>query len=215
MRLTQTAPNQLRANAPLNQPEAQARDQRSAATRAGARFSAAKTCPRFAWAWHPGSKHAVWSRGCGVVTVVLAVGAWSAVLVRGQETRPVSATQPVIRFTAVDVFVDSGEQPLAAYQFEFAAEVGGIKIVGIEGGEHSAFAEPPYYDEAAMNHDRAIIAAFNTGRDLPRGKTRIARLHLQITGGPEPQYAVKLDVAGSTDGSEIEAVVTVSQGANE
>jgi len=109
------------------------------------------------------------------------------------------------RFEAVDVFIDSGDKPLAAYQFELAAEVGDVKIVGIEGGEHRAFAEPPYYDPAALQKHRVIIAAFNTGKDLPTGKTRVARVHMAVYGDQKPMYVVKLHVAGSPEGLEIEA----------
>ena len=117
-----------------------------------------------------------------------------------------------IRFEAVDVYVDSGKQSLAAYQIEFAAETGDVKIVGIEGGEHSAFKEAPYYDPAAMQHERAIIAAFSTGRDLPQGKTRVARIHVQVTGAAAPEYVARLAVAASADEKGIQGTVTVERG---
>jgi len=120
--------------------------------------------------------------------------------------------RPAVRFEAVDVYVDSGKSPLAAYQFELAAEVGDMKIVGIEGGEHAAFKEPPYYDPAALMKHRVIIAAFNTGADLPSGKTRVARVHVQVTGDAEPEYVVKLHVAASADGKEIKATATLAGG---
>lgn len=121
-------------------------------------------------------------------------------------------TEQPVRFAAVDVFVDSGEQPLAAYQFELFDRSGVVKIVGIEGGEYPAYQEPPYYDPAAMRRSRVILAAFNTGKDLPKGKTRIARIHVQITGEKHPDYAIELDVAATSDGKEIPAVVTISKG---
>ena len=127
-----------------------------------------------------------------------------------QEAAPEAG--PAVRFEAVDVYVDSGKGTLAAYQFELAAEVGEVKIVGIEGGDHAAFAEPPYYDPAALAHNRVIIAAFNTGADLPTGKTRVARVHVQVTGAAEPEYALKLHVAADANGREIEATVSVMGG---
>lgn len=136
---------------------------------------------------------------------VLVVCALGASVLCAQEGRGV-------RFEAVDVFVDSAEQPLAAYQFEFAAETGEVKIVGIEGGEHAAFTDPPYYDPAALAHNRVIIAAFNTGADLPTGNTRVARIHVQVTGAEAPQYAIKLHVAASGDGKEIQATASVTGG---
>ena len=117
-----------------------------------------------------------------------------------------------VRFEAVDVFVDSGERPLAAYQFELTAEVGDVKIVGIEGGQHAAFQHPPYYDEAAMHRDRVIIAAFNTGKHLPTGRTRVARLHVQVTGPQQPDYAIRLDVAATSDGGKIPATISAAKG---
>jgi hypothetical protein len=123
-----------------------------------------------------------------------------------------SETQAPVRFEAVDVYMDSGEVPLAAYQFELAAETGEIKIVGIEGGEHPAFKEPPYYDPAALSNDRIIIAAFNTGQNLPSGKTRVARVHLQIIGEREPQLLIRIEVTASAQGQEIPAAVTLEKG---
>ena len=109
------------------------------------------------------------------------------------------AVAPTVRFAAVDVYIDAGDRPLAAYQFELSASAGEFKIVGIEGGEHAAFAEPPYYDPAALSRDRVIIAAFNTGDDLPNGKVRVARVHVQVIGEPSPAYDVKLIVGHSRD----------------
>jgi hypothetical protein len=116
------------------------------------------------------------------------------------------------RFEAVDVYVDSGKVPLAAWQFELAAESGNAIIVGVEGGEHAAFAEPPYYDPAALSKGRIIIASFSTGDDLPVGRTRVARLHMQVTGDTPPDYAVRLQVAASKDGERIDATASVTQG---
>jgi len=126
---------------------------------------------------------------------------------------PMEAEPPAggVRFEALDVFVDSGAKPLAAWQFELAAERGDVKIVGLEGGEHAAYREPPYYDPAALQNHRIIVAAFNTGRDLPAGRTRVARIHVQVTG-PEPEYAIRLAAAASPDGERIPATVTLAKG---
>jgi len=122
-----------------------------------------------------------------------------------------AATQPA-RFGWVDIYVDPGDVPLAAYQFELAAETGSFRIVGVEGGEHPAFAAPPYYDPAALAHDRILIAAFSTDDDLPAGRTRVARIHVQITGAETPDYVVKLTVAATVDGTEIPATATAVAG---
>src|SRR5207247_3897063 len=110
-----------------------------------------------------------------------------------------------IRFVAVDVFVDSGAQPLAAYQLTFFARRGDVKIVSIEGGEHPAFQQPPYYDPKAIQRERAVLAAFNTGPagKLPTGRSRVATLHLQLNGARAPEYKVNLAAAASCDGRPI------------
>jgi hypothetical protein len=111
------------------------------------------------------------------------------------------------RFSAVDIYVDSKNAPLAAYQIEFSATNGVAKIVGIEGGESAAFHEPPFYDAKAIQQERVIIAAFNTGATdkLHSGKTRIATIHLQIVGDARPQFQLTLQAAANPDGNRISA----------
>ena len=116
-------------------------------------------------------------------------------------------------FRAVDIFVDSGNQPLAAYQLTFRSTNGSIKIVGIEGGDHSAFAEPPYYDPQAMQKDHVIIAAFNTGNtdQLPSGRTRIATIHIRAERGQPPAYGLQINAAATTTGKQISIKASVEE----
>ena len=116
------------------------------------------------------------------------------------------------RFEWVDVYLDSGDAPLAAYQLELTAESGTFQIVGVEGGEHAAFVEPPYYDPAALQHDRVILAAFSTGDDLPTGSTRVARVHVMIEG-ERPSYVATLTVAATADGGSIPVEIQLEEGA--
>jgi len=116
----------------------------------------------------------------------------------GADPRPDS-----VRFEAVDVFVDSGDKPLAAYQFELKARSGEVLLAGLEGGEDAAFKAAPYYDTTALLQNKVIVAAFSTAPDLPHGRTRVARLMVQVTGPAEPAYDATLSVAGSTDGKPI------------
>ena len=120
--------------------------------------------------------------------------------------------EPKVRFAPLRIYLDSGNRPLAAYQFELKATAGQIKIVGVEGGQHKAFKEAPYYDPAALANDRIIIAAFNTGRELPKGRTRITTIHLQITGDIEPEYELNLTVTADADGKEIPANIDLKRG---
>ena len=118
-----------------------------------------------------------------------------------------------VRFAPLHVYLDSGSNVLAAFQFELKATAGQVKIVGVEGGSHEAFSKtPPYYDPAALANDRIIIAAFSTQPDLPKGRTRIATLHLQILGDAQPQYELKLVVAADPDGKEIPARISFEKG---
>ncbi len=145
---------------------------------------------------------AIMTIGCVLATSVPAVqpGAGGAVENDG------------VTFAAIDVTIDAGNTPLAAYQVEIRATAGDVTFVGVEGGEHAAFAEPPYYDPKALAQDRLILAAFNTGDDLPSGATRVARVHVRIVGDVVPEYAVTLPVAADRDGEPIEAEVTVDSG---
>lgn len=135
-----------------------------------------------------------------------------------QGDRPTAATQlggldtaapEDVYFTAIDVFVDSGEAPLAAYQFELQSQTPGVEIVGIEGGEHAAYVEPPFYDPEAMNNNRVILAAFSTADELPSGRSRVARVHVQVQGPEAQEFESRLDVSATTDGEPIPATITL------
>ena len=143
-----------------------------------------------------------------LVTLSVVVPLPAKVLAR----RPAGSPEQRVRFAPVHIYLDSSDKPLAAYQFELKARTGQIKIVGVEGGAHPAFQEAPYYDPAALMNDRIIIAAFNTGSDLPHGRTRIATIHLQILGDAEPQYELKLVVAADAEGENLAAKLTLETG---
>ncbi len=147
-----------------------------------------------------------------IMTIILtSVSVMVPVLAR-QSAPGEPSDESAVRFSPLHIYIDSGNQSLAAYQFELKATAGQIKVVGVEGGEHQAFKEAPYYDPAALANDRIIIAAFNTGRELPKAKTRIATIHLQITGDVEPEYELKLVVAADENGKEIPAEISCEKG---
>jgi len=147
------------------------------------------------------------------ITAIILISISAIVPVPAQQSEQDNASvKPKFRFAPLHIYLDSGSQPLAAYQFELKAPAGQVKIVGVEGGEHKAFKEAPYYDPAALANDRIIIAAFNTGRELPKGRTRIATIHLQIIGDAEPDYELKLVVAADADAKEIPAKISFEKG---
>jgi hypothetical protein len=129
-----------------------------------------------------------------------------------QEDRNATADESIVRFVPLHIMIDPAGQPMAAYQFELKAVRGQIRIVGVEGGEHPAFAAAPFYDPAALAQDRIIIAAYNTGESLPSTKSRVATIHLQIVGQEEPEYEIQLVVASNLEGDEIQASIAFEKG---
>ena len=92
------------------------------------------------------------------------------------------ATQTV-RFETVNVYIDSGDHPLAAWQVELKATQGDVKIVGVEGGDHrDLYRDPPYYYPKALTAGRIILASYTTADTAPKGKTLVARVHLRVFG---------------------------------
>ncbi|HZK80254.1 MAG TPA: hypothetical protein VFC46_04285 [Humisphaera sp.] len=132
-------------------------------------------------------------------------------------TQPTTAADDKISFVTVNVFIDSRNSPLAAYQFEFSAVEGHVEIVGVESGGHPAFAsKPPYYDPAALHREhRVIVAAFSMADSLPSGKTCVARLHLAVYGDVKPRYQAAIQAAASAADTSIikETTISVSEGA--
>ena len=146
------------------------------------------------------------------VFVIVPVLAQQSQQSQGFLTEDYSTAQPKVHFAPLHIYLETCNL-LAAYQFELKATSGQIKIVGVEGGQHEAFKEAPYYDKAALlNKERIIIASFNTGSNLPTGRTRIATIHLQIIGDAEPEYELELKVAADADGKEIPAEISFEKG---
>jgi hypothetical protein len=116
-------------------------------------------------------------------------------------------------FRAFDVFIDSKDKALAAYQMEVSFSGANAKIVGIEGGKHKAFEEPPVYDPKAIQNERIIIAAFSTNpaATLPKGRTRIATLHVQTAGEEQQPYEVFSTVAATANGQKIAITTSVEE----
>ena len=139
------------------------------------------------------------------LALILAFGLLGAIAPTDRSDNPsiVEPSTRSIRFATIDIRLDPKNHPLAAYQLEVIADSPNVKLAGVEGGEHAAFRDPPYYDPAALNRNRIIVAAFNTGSDLPSKESRVARLHVQISGDRNPKFEVKLSVASASDGSAV------------
>jgi hypothetical protein len=125
-----------------------------------------------------------------------------------------SSAQPGAgRFATVDVFVVS-ESPLAAWQVELTERGGAMQIVGIERGDDASFRDPPFYDRVVLERavtDRVVLASFSTSAvdALPRGRVRVARVHVRTTGSVEPLTQARLVAAGTADGRPIDAQLSL------
>ncbi len=124
-------------------------------------------------------------------------------MLQGKPSTPVASRGEPPRFVALDVYVDTGGKPLAAWQFELACPAA---IVGVEGGT-VPFAEPPYYDPAALQGGRIVVAAFTLDPNPPGGRIRIARLHMEERGAVD--YAPRLIAAGAPGGGRLEAKIEI------
>lgn len=139
--------------------------------------------------------------------MLIALGALlAACLALGQGETP----QKPPRFQALDVYVDSGQSPLAAWQVFVHATSGDVKIVGVEGGE-GIYADAPYYDTKAMQQERVIIGGLSTlaGEQLPKGRVRVARVHVMIEGNADATFAAELETAGDAQAKRIDASAAV------
>lgn len=129
--------------------------------------------------------------------------------VAGQTAPPDS-----VRFSAVEVYLNT-EEPVAAWQFELTEADALMQVVGVENGESAAFAGTPYYDRQAVENgaaDRIVIADFSLADEkrLPRGRTRIATVHLAARADRDLQLETVLVVATGYDGQPIHASISLS-----
>lgn len=139
---------------------------------------------------------------CGVLAVAISLlmpvaSGWSP-----RAGEPPTTAKAAGEFAPVDVFIDCGVTPLAAWQVEVTprAEKEGVRVVlvGIEGGDAGVYEKPAHYDPTALASDggegagRVVLAAFSTAdvSKLPSGRVRVARLHVLVEG-------VEVDAAGA------------------
>ncbi len=118
-----------------------------------------------------------------------------------------------VEFTAIDVYVQTDE-PLAAWQFLLQERNGAMQVVGVENGESPAYTRAPYYDREAVNlgtADRIIVADYSLAKtaDLPRGRVRIATLHLMLKSDLQPDFDISLVAAARPDGQHLDATISV------
>jgi hypothetical protein len=158
---------------------------------------------------HPRFRNTACTCGALIAAVIIVITSYAA----ARSPVPVPASKSTATtFGYVDIYLDPHNKSLAAYQLELVIPDQAATVVGIEGGDAAAFKAPPYYDPAAMSQSRVILAAFSTGADLPKAKTRVARVHLRFDK-PNREYSAKLMTAATQDGNKIAADASVSEGA--
>jgi hypothetical protein len=108
-----------------------------------------------------------------------------------------------IHFLGMDLWVDSGNDALAAYQVEITYDRSAVRIVGLEGGQAGSYKNAPYYDQKGFESGRIIVAAFTTGKDTPKGRTRVATIHIAVEGNATPELTCKLMTAAKSGGQRI------------
>lgn len=147
--------------------------------------------------------------GLDMLMVALIAGVTLVVSAAAHRTAGAEAAD---RFLAYDVRIDSHGPALAAYQVEITAPAG-AGIVGIEGGESAPFSPAPYYDPRALTHNRVILAAFSLAAagKLPAGDSRVARIHLHLTGSGPVTLVGKVVVAADPEGKAIPATVQLME----
>ena len=122
------------------------------------------------------------------------------------------------RFRAVEIYLESID-PIAAWQFELTDLQGQMSIVGVENGESPAFADAPYYDREAVRQgsaDRIVVADFSLAKetDLPRGRIRLATLHVMMTEPDTTGLSLKLIAATNSSGQAVAARISLSRAAD-
>ena len=125
-----------------------------------------------------------------------------------QEAQAIERTN--VRFVPLDLFVDTHGDALAAYQIEIVVKSGDAQIVGVEGGDDSQFKDAPYYDARALMGGRIILASLTTDRTPPKGRFRLATLHVREEGAL-PHYEVRRIVVADRDGKSTDATIELKR----
>jgi hypothetical protein len=119
---------------------------------------------------------------------------------------------PPKTFGTVVVTLDPMGEELAGWQLRADFGKGYAAIVGIEGGEHPAWAEPAHYDPRALNGGEIVLAALAADTELPTGPTVVAVIHVEHYVSGLPPLEISEVVAVGSDGNEIPVTVTQENG---
>jgi len=122
-----------------------------------------------------------------------------------------SAERPRV-FGTIVLTIDAAGEELAGWQLRADFGKSDARIVGIEGGEHAAFASAPHYDPRALNGGEIILAALSSHEELPTGPTVVAVIHVEHDRSGLPPLEVSELIAVGSDGNETPATVIQENG---
>jgi hypothetical protein len=131
--------------------------------------------------------------------------------VRSEEEPAASAPA----FRVVDLWIEAGENRLAAWQVELRYDRERVKIVGLESGVRDVFGDAPRYDPKGLAGGRIVVAAFVVeDAKAPAGRVLAARLHLAVEntaggGGETPRIDARLVTAAVPGGDRFDPAVEV------
>ena len=120
-------------------------------------------------------------------------------------------TAPDEEFFRVDLVLETGGEHLACWKVEVLDRTGVAEIVGLEGGEHPAFAAPPGHDPRALQQARVVLEASQTRGELPAGRVVVARLHFQVSGPGVPDLVVRPLAAADAHGRTFAVRATLAR----
>lgn len=125
------------------------------------------------------------------------------VLLGGFAAATAQPAPPELRFAAYELWIETGDRELAAWQVEVTDPAAHAQLVGLEGGSAGAYSEAPYYDPAALHQHRVIVAAFSLEAILPRGRTHVATLHFALDAASDPAFEIVPIAAADPSGASI------------
>lgn len=115
-----------------------------------------------------------------------------------------------------DIMLDVGSRDLAAFQIEIsmsAPDTARVTGMLVRGGDHPALQRQPLFDNQRVSKPGArttfTIANFDTGKDLPSGDVRVAKIVLIVVGPGHPGVTARLVIAAGAEGVPIPAGLRV------
>jgi hypothetical protein len=107
---------------------------------------------------------------------------------------------PQRAFSTIEIYLDGGDQPLAAYQLTLQYAQADTRLVGIEGGSTPAFADAPHYDPRALRGGTIKLAAMQLEGPWPTHRVHVATLHVEHSATVTPRLAASQVVAATRNG---------------